>query len=169
MILRSSRIHQTLFRAALLYFVGTNIVTMSQLFKIVQTIRRLNPDTSVGGLKIAIVGSGYAGLACGFYSSKVANSVTIFGLEDSPGEQKGTSASTISVKSSYHRHPLHVPNENLVWYLSGNCVYSALYTSLCKCFNLPQAGLLHPLTPRGRLIYRGEEAFGETLSLLTTV
>lgn len=88
MILRSSRIHQILFRAALLYFVCTKIVTMSELFKIVQTVRRLNPDTSIGGLKIAIVGSGYAGLACGFYSSKVANTVTIFGLEESPGNSK---------------------------------------------------------------------------------
>lgn len=102
MILRRRRIHETLFRAALLYFIGTKIVAMSELFKIVQAIRRLNPDIGVSRLKIAIIGGGYAGLACAHYSSKVANMVTIFGLENSPGEQDGTSASTISVKSSYH-------------------------------------------------------------------
>lgn len=102
MILRGRRTHETLFRAALLYFLVTKIVTMSELFKIVQAIRRLNQDTGVGRLKIAIIGSGYAGLACAHYSSKVAHMVTIFGLENSPGEQDGTSASTISVKSSYY-------------------------------------------------------------------
>ena len=32
-----------------------------------------------------------------------------------------------------------------------------------------QAGLLHPLTPRGKVMYRGEEAFKESLSLLSIV
>ena len=99
MILRSRRIHETLLRVALLYLVGTNIVSMSELFKIVQASRRLNPDSGLRSLKIAIIGSGYAGLACGHYSSKVAATVTIFGLENSPGEQSGTCASTVSVKS----------------------------------------------------------------------
>ena len=70
---------------------------VSDLHKLMQTARKSFATVSGGSLKIAIVGGGYAGLACAYYGCKIANTIKIFGLEDSPGVQKSSSASTISV------------------------------------------------------------------------
>jgi hypothetical protein len=37
------------------------------------------------------------------------------------------------------------------------------------CASTISAGLLHPLTPRGKVIYRGEEGFKETLGILKKI
>lgn len=69
----------------------------AELFKLIEAVRKPAPLPSGGSLRIAIVGSGYAGLACAYFGCNVADTVKIFGLEDSPGVQRGSSASTISV------------------------------------------------------------------------
>ena len=79
-------------------------------------------------LKIAIIGGGYAGLACGYHAQKllmdVPHTLDFYGREDHPGQVCISSASAVS------------------------------------------AGLLHPITPRGRLMYAGEESFRSTMSIL---
>ena len=37
-------------------------------------------------------------MACAYYGCNYAQTVKVFGLEDSPGEQRSSSASTISVR-----------------------------------------------------------------------
>lgn len=82
---------------ALIVLACGNTVMASELYKVVQAIKKSVSSGTGSKLRIAIIGGGYSGLACGHFCSKVAGTVNIFGLEDSPGEQKGTSASTISV------------------------------------------------------------------------
>lgn len=84
---------------ALILLACSNTVMAADLYKIVQAVKRSVNSSTRTKLRIAIVGGGYSGLACGHFCSKVADTVNIFGLEDSPGDQKGTSASTISVSS----------------------------------------------------------------------
>jgi hypothetical protein len=84
---------------ALILLACSNTVMASELYKIVQAVKKSVSSGTRSKLRIAIIGGGYSGLACGHFCSKVADTVNIFGLEDSPGEQKGTSASTISVSS----------------------------------------------------------------------
>jgi hypothetical protein len=95
------------------------------------TTRRLTMSSSPTDplpLKIAIVGGGYAGLACGYHAQKllanVPHTLDFYGREDYPGQVCVSSASAVS------------------------------------------AGLLHPITPRGRLMYAGEESFRATMSML---
>ena len=79
-------------------------------------------------LKIAIIGGGYAGLACGYHAQKLLANVPhvldVYGREEYPGQVCVSSASAVS------------------------------------------AGLLHPITPRGRLMHAGEESFRATMSIL---
>lgn len=70
----------------------------TEVHRLIQVAKTSLPIGNRKSLKIAIVGSGYAGLACGYYGCKVADTIKIFGLEDSPGMQKSSSASTISVR-----------------------------------------------------------------------
>ena len=81
--------------------VIVEMVAVSELHRLVQIAKNSLPIVNRQPLKIAIVGSGYAGLACGYYGCKVADTVAIFGLEESPGVQKSSCASTISVRSFY--------------------------------------------------------------------
>lgn len=85
------------FDLALIFLACSNTGMASDLYKIIQAVKKSVPSGTQSNLRIAIIGGGYSGLACGHFCSKVAATVNIFGLEDSPGEQKGTSASTISV------------------------------------------------------------------------
>jgi predicted NAD/FAD-binding protein len=82
---------------ALILLACTNTVMATELYKIVQALKKSVSSGTRSKLRVAIIGGGYSGLACGHFCSKVADTVNIFGLEDSPGQQKGTSASTISV------------------------------------------------------------------------
>lgn len=76
------------------------MVNAVELYKIIQTAKIPIKTSAASQLKIAIVGGGYAGLSCGYYASKIANTVKIFGLEDAPGMQQSSCASTISVRRS---------------------------------------------------------------------
>lgn len=70
-----------------------------ELYKIIQTTKIPIKVSAAAQLKIAIIGSGYAGLSCGYFASKIARTVKIFGLEDAPGMQQSSCASTISVST----------------------------------------------------------------------
>ena len=89
------------FLCSVIFLTVVEMAAVSELHRLVQIAKNSLPTVNRLPLKIAIVGSGYAGLACGYYGCKVADTVAIFGLEESPGVQKSSCASTISVRSSY--------------------------------------------------------------------
>ena len=83
----------------ILLTVIVEMAEASEMHRLLQVAKSSLPILNQRPMRIAIVGSGYAGLACAYYGCKVADTLAIFGLEDSPGVQKSTCASTISVRS----------------------------------------------------------------------
>ena len=118
-------------------------------------------------LKVAIIGSGYAGLACGFYLKEELSramyarlpvtgqyntlSMKIFGLEEYPGQQTITASRSATTTSTQTRTTpataATTPSSSSTTTTSASVV---------------SAGLLHPVSPRGKIMYKGEERYSTT-------